>query len=69
MDRESALKAKSHALQAVEQLTLLLNAIVGGTPEAELEPIRKSVGLAIGRIQTEILDPIYRQFPDIDDLN
>lgn len=68
MDRDGALQARMHALQAVEQLSLVLKAIVGRASEDEFEAIKKSVGLAIGRIQSGILDPLHRQYPDIDDL-
>ena len=34
----------------------------------EFGRIKKAVGLAIGQVQTEILEPVYSRYPDLDDL-
>jgi len=31
--------------------------------------VRRAVGLSIGFIATDLLDPIYKQHPEIEDLN
>lgn len=36
--------------------------------EDEFALIKRGVVLSIGRIQTEILDIVYREYPDLDDL-
>ena len=37
-------------------------------PKKNSKRIKKGVGLAIGQVQSEILDTIYSRYPDLDDL-
>ncbi len=34
----------------------------------EFERIKKAVGLAIGQVQSEVLEPVYSRYPDLDEL-
>jgi hypothetical protein len=36
--------------------------------EEDFQMIKRGVGLSIGRIATELLEPVYRQHPEIDDM-
>jgi hypothetical protein len=49
-------------------MSQVLDAIAGHTTDSEYEALKKTVGFAIGQIQSGILDPIYLQYPDLDDL-
>ncbi len=68
MDRACATQVKAHALQSIEHMSQVLDAIAGHTTDSEYEALKKTVGFAIGQIQSGILDPIYLQYPDLDDL-
>jgi hypothetical protein len=67
-DRGSAEKIRDLSLQAVSRLSEVLSLSRSGCSEQEYERFRKGVGLAIGQIQAEILDPIYSQYPDLNHL-
>lgn len=67
-DEGSAERLRDAALQAVSQLSQILVVSRGHCSAAEFERMKKGVGLAIGQVQTTILDPIYAQYPDLDDL-
>lgn len=67
-DRRSAEELRDAALRAISQLSeILLLGRERGSSE-EFERVKKAVGLAIGQLQTEILDPIYSRYPDLNDL-
>ena len=55
-------------LQAVSQLSRVLLFSRDRSSQEEFERVRKAVGLAIGQVQTEILDKIYSRYPELDDL-
>ena len=65
MKKEEALKTQTLALEAIRNLTQILY-VIERTPEYEL--LKKATGISIGRIQTDILDVIYKEYPEIDDL-
>jgi hypothetical protein len=56
------------AISAIVELSALLRDIQGTCTDDELDQIRKGVGLSIGTIQTEIMDPLYVHHPELDDL-
>lgn len=66
-DRRSAEQIRDRALGAVAELSQLLNDCSGHCSGADFERIRKGVGLAIGQVQTHILDPIYGRYPELDE--
>ncbi len=68
IERESAIEIKKHSLNAITELSKVLEVSQGHCSEAEYERIKKGVGLSIGKIQISILDPIYDEYPDLDDL-
>jgi hypothetical protein len=67
-DRRSAEELRDAALQAVSQLSRILLVGRNRCSAAEFERIKKAVGLAIGQVQTEILELVYSRYPDLDDL-
>lgn len=67
-DRRSAKELRNLSLRAVSHLSrIVLRSRDRCSPE-EFERIKKGVGFAIGQLQTEILDMIYSQYPELDDL-
>jgi hypothetical protein len=65
---QTAIDIKTHALKSITELSLLLLAANNNMTEDKFALIKRGVGLSIGRIQTEILDIVYREYPDLDDL-
>lgn len=59
---------KQKALIAVRELDSIVIITRDQCSTEDFEIIKRGVGLSIGRIQTEVLDPIFRRFPEIDDL-
>jgi hypothetical protein len=68
INKQTAIEIKGHALNAVSELSKLLNAAEGRCSSEEYEQIKRGVGLSIGRIQTELLDTIYATYPELDEL-
>jgi len=68
MNRLSAIEVKQHALEAVECLSRAFAAAKAGYSEDEMAALHRAVGQLIGSIQMEVLEPIYTQFDDLDDL-
>ena len=65
MEHESA-KAIAESLEcAIEHLTLSLQQAQQSLPPSEFAAFKKSVGLVIGRVSHELLDPIYAVHPDL----
>jgi len=67
-DKRSAEELRDMCLQAVSQLSRVLLFSRDRSSEEEFERVKKAVGLAIGQVQTEILDAIYSRYPELDDL-
>lgn len=65
MTRDEAQKVHDLAINAITDLTSILHV---GTDCDEYEQIKKGVGLSIGRIQMEILEVLYKNFPELDNL-
>ncbi|MEN9864541.1 MAG: hypothetical protein RL748_131 [Pseudomonadota bacterium] len=67
MEREFAIAAKAYALNAVASLSFIARE-AKDWEGAEMQELRRAVGLAMGRISTDILEAIYKTYPDLDDL-
>ena len=68
MNKQDAIEMKRHGLNAIEELSDLLTIALDRCSPEESELIKRGVGLSIGRIQTELLDTIYRTYPELDHL-
>ncbi len=66
--KEIALQIQKRALAAVVELHTILLEVRDEVSDEDLQIIKRGVGLSIGKIQTDLLDPIYEQHPEIDDL-
>jgi hypothetical protein len=67
-DKRSTKKLRDVSLRAVSQLSQILRQSRDRCSPAELERVRKGVGLAIGQVQTEILDMIYARYPELNEV-
>lgn len=68
MEKSSATNVKEEALRAIESLSRILIFAKAGYSESEYMALHKEVGLTIGQIQMGLLEPVYAQFPELDDL-
>ncbi len=66
--KEIAQTIKHQSLRAIEELSEMLFKIQGACPQEDFNGIRRGVGSSIIEIQTELLDPIYRVYPEMDHL-
>ncbi len=68
IERQCAIEIRALALKAVSELSDVLQVSRDRCSEEEYERIRKGVGLAIGAIQSRLLDIISAAYPELDDL-
>ena len=64
----AALRVKKRALAGVAELDGIIADLQGQCSDDDLEVIRRGVGLSIGKIATDLLEPVFAQHPEIDDL-
>lgn len=67
-DKKAASEIKRLSLSAIRDLTEILNVSRESCSDEEFECLRKGVGIAVGNIQTSVLDVIYAEHPELDDL-
>ncbi|EBS7636582.1 hypothetical protein CDR68_23065 [Salmonella enterica] len=68
MKKKQVIEIKKYSLDAISELSKILSIQRESVSEEEYERLKKGVGIAIGDIQINLLDVIYSQYPDIDDL-
>ena len=66
--KEVALQVQRRGLNAIIELMSILDEVKDHCGDEDFDVIKRGVGLSVGRIQTALLDPIYKQHPEIDDL-
>lgn len=69
MDRACAREVRDLALSAVKELNRALLAARGRCSAVVYERLRRATGMSIGRIQMEVLEPIYALHPELDHIN
>ncbi|MET3521494.1 MAG: hypothetical protein EOS65_32625 [Mesorhizobium sp.] len=67
MDKKFARDARDLAISSVEKLNEIAK-LSNDWESDEMKRMRKAIGLAMGRIETDILGEIYRVYKDLDDL-
>lgn len=67
MKKEDAVRVKKRAQNAIAELDWIVADIRGSCHEDEFKTIRRAVGNSMAVIINEVLEPIYKQFPEIDD--
>ena len=68
MEKICAEEIHNLSLKAVTALSEILNVSQNNCSEEAYENLKKGVGLSIGTIQTNILDFISTNYPELDDL-
>jgi hypothetical protein len=68
MTKEAALELQRLCLRAIEALSESLLVAQTSLPGEEYDARRRATGSVIGRIQTDLLDPLYVHYPELDDL-
>lgn len=68
IEKATALEIKNLALVAIQSLMRALHSCEGKCSAEDQMQIQRGVGLSIGRIETELLGIIYREYPELDDL-
>ena len=68
IEKKCAVEIHEHALKAISELSQALNLSQNRCSLEKYEQIKRGVGLAIGEIPTEILEKIYAEFPELNDL-
>ncbi len=64
---ENATLIKSRANAAIRNLNAIVADLSDRVCDDDMSMIRKMVGSSIGIIITQILEPIFLQYPEIDD--
>ena len=65
MERDAARAVTESLEAAIARLTESLSRAKLSLPPGEFAVFQKSIGLAIGRLSHELLDPIYAEHPDL----
>ena len=65
---DTAEKIHEASLRAVVELPALLRDVEPRCSGEDFQKIKRGVGLTIGTIQAELLDPLYVEYPELDDL-
>jgi hypothetical protein len=68
IETDTAVKIKERALAAVAQLDAIVSDVRGQCSDEDFQAIKRGVGLSIGKIITDLLEPVLQQHPEIDDL-
>jgi hypothetical protein len=68
MTKEAALELQRLCLRAIEALSESLLVSQRSLSGEEYDARRRATGSLIGRIQTDLLDPLYAHYPELDDL-
>jgi hypothetical protein len=65
MNRNIAVKVTKQAEEVLAKIAELLDIVNGNYVGEEKHRLQKAIGLAIGEIDLEVLEPIYKMFPDL----
>ena len=65
MEQAAAREVAEHIEGAIARLSASLSLANQHMPPNEFAAFQKSVGLAIGKLSHEVLDPIYAKHPDL----
>jgi len=68
LKKEDATEIRDHALNSIKELMALFNFAKDKCSPEQHEQIKRGVGLAIGKIQMDILEVINEAYPELDDL-
>jgi hypothetical protein len=65
--KDVAVQIKKRALAAIGELDTALSDVRDQCSEEDFEMLKRGVGMSIIKIIADILEPIYHQYPELDD--
>lgn len=68
LEKETAIYIKERALRAIADLDGLIYEVRDRCSDEDFQMLKRGAGLAMARIITDLLEPIYKQHPEIDDM-
>ena len=68
VDKQSAVEIRQHARNAVSELSRLLLVSDKQYWQEEYDDLRLGVGACIAAIDEYLLNTVYKEYPDMDDL-
>ena len=69
IEKEIAKDIKKHAMAAITELVKITTMKDQNFSIEEIEAIKKAVGIPIGMIQTNLLEFLYKYYPELDNLS
>ena len=68
-DRQRAVAVSNAAEEFIRQLSLALKAVQSSGSSVEFERLRKAIGQVVGTLETDLLWPLYKQYPELEPEN
>ena len=68
IEKNLAVQIKKRSLTAIAELDSIVSDVRGQCSEEYFELIKRSVGMSIIKIIDDLLEPVYQQYPELDDL-
>jgi len=68
IDKAMAEHIHQSSLRVIVELSTLLRDVGASCPDPDYQKIKRGIGLSIGTIQTELMDLLYVDHPELDDL-
>ena len=68
MNKDAAIELQRLSIRAIEIMSELLLVSQINLSVDEYEKRRRVIGSIIGKIQIDLLEPLYKSYPELDDL-
>lgn len=68
IEKNLAVQIKKRSLAAIAELDAIVSDIRERCPEEDFEVIKRGVGMSIIKIIDDLLEPVYQQHPEIDNM-
>jgi hypothetical protein len=65
MDKDTAVRVTRHVEAMIDQANEVLHLVNNSCPQDERGRFQQVLGTAVAEIDLELLEPIYKQFPDL----
>lgn len=69
MKKKYARNINNISINSISSLTKLLIEMEGKLSDEEYKILKKGIGIVIGELQIRVLDFIYKQYPDLSDID
>ena len=68
-DRDHAVAVSRAAEEFIKKLSLALDAMRSHGTNAEVDRLQKAIGEVVGALETELLWPLYKRYPELEPEN